>query len=77
MKGIKKAIPWWLKIGIKIVLARLPIHYAFWKRIGMFEHGDMNQPQRALEIFIEHARTADVIIDEGSRPQFKTQNDNS
>jgi SAM-dependent methyltransferase len=76
MKGIKKAIPWWLKIGIKIVLARLPIYYAFWKRIGMFEHGDMNQPQRALEIFIEHARTADVIIDEGSRPQFKTQDDN-
>lgn len=73
MKSIKKAVPWWLKIGAKIVLARLPIPYAFWKRLGLFEHGDMNQSQRSLETFLEHARIADVLCREGAVPQLQTQ----
>src|SRR5467141_3811336 len=75
MKGTKEVVPWWLKIGAKIVLARLPISYAFWKRLGLFEHGDMNQPQRALETFLEHARMADVLGREGAMPQLRTQGD--
>jgi SAM-dependent methyltransferase len=71
----KKAIPWWLKIGAKIVLARLPIPYTFWKRVGLFELGDMNHPKRALEIFLEHARTGDVVIEEGSLLKFKMRGD--
>lgn len=73
MKSVKDVVPWWLKIGIKIVLARLPIPYTFWKRLGLFEHGDMNQSQRALETFLEHAHTANVLNREGSVPQLKTQ----
>ena len=73
MKSVKAVVPWWLKIGAKIVLARLPIPYAFWKRVGLFEHGDMNRPQRALETFLEHARTADVLCREGAVPQLRTQ----
>ena len=73
MMRVKKAVPWWLKIGAKIMLARLPIPYTFWKQLGLFEHGDMNQPQRALEVFLEHARTADVLDREGSVPQLKRQ----
>ncbi len=75
MKSIKEVVPWQLKIGAKIVLARLPIPYAFWKRLGLFEHGDMNQPQRALETFIEHARTADVLDREAAAPELQTQGD--
>jgi len=71
--SIKNAIPWWLKIGAKIVLARLPIPYAFWKRLGLFEHGDMNQSQRAVETFLEHARTADVLAMGDSVPQLKAR----
>lgn len=75
MKGVKEVVPWWLKIGAKIVLARLPIPYAFWKRLGLFEHGDMNLPQQALETFLEHARTADVLGTEGAVLQLQTQDD--
>jgi SAM-dependent methyltransferase len=72
----KKEIPWWLKIGAKIVLSRLPIPYSFWKRVGLFELGDMNQPKRALDIFLEHARTGDVVSKGDRFLQFKMQGDN-
>jgi SAM-dependent methyltransferase len=61
MSNVRKAVPWWLRIGAKIVLARLPIPYRFWKSLQFFEHGDMNQPQRALDTFLEHAGTAGVL----------------
>lgn len=75
MKSVKEVVPWWLKIGAKIVLARLPIPYAFWKRLGLFEHGDMNQPQRAFDIFCEHARMADILGREGAVLQLRTRGD--
>ncbi len=34
-----KAVPWWAKIGSKLVLARLPIPYALWRGIGIFRYG--------------------------------------
>src|SRR5438309_2175417 len=73
MKGVKEVVPWWLKIGAKVVLARLPLPYAFWKRLGLFEHGDMNQSKRAWETFLEHARTADVLDMESAVPQLQTR----
>lgn len=72
IESIKKVVPWWMKIGAKIVLARLHIPYAFWKRVGLFEHGDMNQSQRALETFLEHARTANVLEQVGDVPRLRT-----
>ena len=65
--SLRKAIPWWLRVGAKIVLARLPVPYTVWKRLGLFEHGDMNRPQRALDIFLGHAETAG-LLDTGSGP---------
>jgi SAM-dependent methyltransferase len=59
--GLRKQVPWWLRIAAKIALARLPIGYSFWKRFGLFEHGDMNQPARALETYLMHAQTAGLI----------------
>jgi SAM-dependent methyltransferase len=56
--GLRKQVPWWLRMAAKIVLARLPIGYSFWKRLGLFEHGDMNQPARALETYLMHTKTA-------------------
>ncbi len=73
MKGIKKAVPWWLKIGAKIILARLPIPYAFWKRLGLFEHGDMNRSHRSLETILELGRISNALSGEGVVPQFQTQ----
>ncbi len=53
-------MPWWLRVAAKIVLARLPVGYSFWKRLGLFEHGDMNQPARALETYLMHAKAASL-----------------
>ena len=72
IKHIKIAIPWWLKIGAKIVLARLPVPYALWKRAGLFEHGDMNRPQRALENFLQHAIAAGALEGEGAASHLRT-----
>ena len=33
------ALPWWFKMGAKIALARLPIAYEYWRRMGLFRHG--------------------------------------
>lgn len=65
ISSFKEHAPWWMRIGAKIILARLPVPYSVWKRLRLFEHGDMNQPQRAFDTFIEHARTAGVM-DSGS-----------
>lgn len=75
VSGLRKAVPWWLRIGVKIALARLPIPYVFWKRLRLFEHGDMNQPQRALDNFLEHARTAGILEMKSHLPQFKVKGD--
>jgi len=75
MKSVKEVVPWWLKISIKIVLARLPIPYIFWKRLRLFEHGNMHLPEQALDVFLELARIADVLGRESAVPQLRTQGD--
>lgn len=46
--------PWWAKIGAKVVLARLPVTYRIWKRLGVFQHGAMEQPAYAFNVFKTH-----------------------
>jgi Methyltransferase domain len=31
-------IPWWAKIGAKVVLSRLPVPHALWSRLNVFRH---------------------------------------
>lgn len=73
IKSIKKLVPWWAKIGLKVLMARLPIPYTFWKRLEVFEHGDMDNTRRAFETILEHASTADVLDREAAVPQLLTQ----
>ena len=54
------AIPWWGKIGAKIILSRLPVGYGFWQRLGLFRHGDMDQSDYALDVFESHLSRADM-----------------
>ncbi|KPK55389.1 MAG: hypothetical protein AMS22_04550 [Thiotrichales bacterium SG8_50] len=49
---------WALKIAAKIVFARLPVPYAFWKSVGIFRHGRMDSTQYPLKIFKLHAERA-------------------
>ncbi len=52
--GIKVAVPWWLKIFIKIFLSRLRIPYDLWRKVGIFVHGSMLDPEYAVSIFGKH-----------------------
>lgn len=70
--SFKRNVPWWLRIGAKIMLARLPVPYSIWKRLRLFEHGDMNQPQKAFNTMIEHARAAGVMANGTPLPCLAT-----
>ena len=56
---MSKIVPWWFKMVIKIILSRLPFNYKFWKKIGIFKHGDMGKGQYAWNVFNKH------ILNEG------------
>jgi SAM-dependent methyltransferase len=47
-------VPWQLKIASKIILARLPLPYHLWAKIGLFKQGGMDRPDYALKIFRHH-----------------------
>jgi SAM-dependent methyltransferase len=54
LSRIKSNLPWWTKIGLKMVLSRMPMAYQFWQDLGLFRHGKMDAPSYALEIFESH-----------------------
>jgi SAM-dependent methyltransferase len=68
--GFRALVPWWARIGAKIVLSRLPISYAFWKRLRLFEHGTMDQPAQALGTFLEHAATGGLVDTTSGSPRL-------
>jgi hypothetical protein len=53
-------LTWWVKIGSKIVLSRLPFGYQLWQKIGLFRHGKMDQTSYLLHVFDKHV--ARVIL---------------
>lgn len=52
--SVIKGIPWWAKLGAKIVLSRLPFDYRRWAALGLFKHGAMVDPRYALGVFRSH-----------------------
>lgn len=53
---MKRALPWWLKIGAKVALARLPVSGKAWQTLGLFAPGAMHDPAYALSVFERHWR---------------------
>lgn len=51
---LARQVPWWAKLGLKLALSRAPVSYDIWKRIGIFRHGDMTDPVRAISVFRSH-----------------------
>jgi SAM-dependent methyltransferase len=47
-------IPWWAKIGLKVIWSRLPIPYGLWKRVGLFRHGSMDSADYVANVFHRH-----------------------
>ena len=68
--GLRERLPWWARLSAKVVLSRLPVPYAVWKRLRVFEHGDMHEPQRALGNLLGHASTAGVLEGWPGTPRF-------
>lgn len=51
-------IPWWAKIGAKLILSRIPFSYATWQRFGIFRHGHMDVSKYAIRVFNSHCDRA-------------------
>lgn len=56
---MKKWVPWWAKIGVKVVLSRLPVAYQAFARKGIFRHGYMDSPTYALSVIRKHLQQTD------------------
>lgn len=52
--ALKKLVPWWAKIGAKIVLARTQLDYRRWQKWGLFVHGAMDRPAYAVRVVRAH-----------------------
>lgn len=59
--AIKRSLPWWAKIGAKLVLSRVPAAYAAWQRLGLFRHGHMDAAQYALDVVSSHVQRAGLM----------------
>lgn len=53
-KTLKKKVPWWVKFYLKIMLSRIPFDYRVWKKMSLFEHGNMTSPEYAIQVFNQH-----------------------
>lgn len=49
--GLMKFVPWWMKVLAKLFLSKLPFSYRFWQKLGLFRHGQMDDPERAVSTF--------------------------
>lgn len=56
--SLKALAPWWIKIGAKVMLSRLPARYRLWQRLNLFVHGDMQHPEYAARVVREHMERA-------------------
>lgn len=54
LPDIRAATPWQLKIASKLVLSRLPANYGVWRKLSLFRHGKMDQPEYAYRVFRLH-----------------------
>lgn len=70
LPDMNRLFPWWLKITFKLLLSKFPLPYAFWARLGVFRHGDMKLPQRALDSLSIHAATAGILDQQTAAPCF-------
>ena len=61
---LKKSLPWWARMASKFVLARLPAGYAFWQKLGLFRHGDMDEAAYAISVFESHVHRAGFSLPE-------------
>ncbi len=54
--SVKSMLPWQARIVAKVILSRIPIRYAFWKKAGFFEHGEMQNISYVQSVFNKHTK---------------------
>lgn len=59
-------IAWWAKIAAKLLLARIPLAYSTWTRLGIFRHGGMAQADYAREVFAFHLEQFGTAVRPGA-----------
>ena len=57
--SLRDMIPWHARILGKLCLSRVPSSYRLWQRLGLFRHGEMDDPVYAYEVFRAHFDQAD------------------
>lgn len=62
---MRKLIPWWGRIGAKLILSRLPAGYGLWRRLNIFAHGYMQRADYALNVFQQHFSHAGIPVGNG------------
>jgi hypothetical protein len=72
VRSLKQTLPWQLKVAAKLVLARVPLPYRLWNRVGAFQLGGMEQPEYALTVFRRHFEAACSARKEGRFVNFVT-----
>jgi SAM-dependent methyltransferase len=56
--AVSRYVPWWVKLGSKLMLARVPLPYTAWRNLGIFKHGAMLDTGYARHVFEYHFRHA-------------------
>ena len=54
VNSVLTKLPWWCKIGAKLILSKFPLRYGFWGKVGLFRHGAMDEPEYAAGVFQKH-----------------------
>lgn len=57
--NLKRYVPWWGKIAVKVALSHLPIKRDVWRSLSLFRFGAMDQPGVAYETFKRHFEATD------------------
>jgi len=52
---IRSFLPWYLRIGAKLLISRLPFSYDFWSKIGFFRHGSMDDHFYVWSVLKKHS----------------------
>lgn len=47
-------LDWRLRIAAKMLLARIPVGYGFWRGLNLFRHGRMDNADYAMKVFQRH-----------------------
>ncbi len=56
LKSIKNIIPWYMKVGIKVMLSWIPNKEIIFRPSGLIYHGHTLTPKYSLQVFTSHLR---------------------